>query len=285
MKLIDSIKIYPQHLLPQHKLSAVMHAITRSKSTYIKNLIIQQLIRHFRVDMTDTLVEDYRDYATVNHFFTRALKPESRPICKDNNAIASPVDGTVSQIGKIDSNQIFQAKGHQYSLQDLLGNDNYFEQFINGHFATLYLSPKDYHRIHCPLTGNLKKMIHVPGKLFSVNPVTVNNVPNLFARNERVISIFETDAGYMAVILVGAIFVSSIETTWAGKITPPNGKMIRSWEYDNANINLSKGVELGRFNMGSTAILLFQQDKINWLADLAAESNVRMGQEIGRIHD
>jgi len=281
MKFIDALKIYPQHILPHHALSSIMHAATRNRSTLYKNFIIKQVIKQYKVDMSDTLVKDYRDFQTFNHFFTRALKPEARPICGAANSIACPVDGAVSQIGKIENGQIFQAKGHSYSLQTLLGNDNSAELFQNGSFATLYLSPRDYHRIHSPLNATLKKMIHIPGKLFSVNSVTVQNVPELFARNERVACIFETDIGPMAVILVGAIFVSSIETTWAGTITPPNGKVIQTWEYDNDPVKLHKGGELGRFNMGSTAIVLFPENTMEWEASIQAESKIQMGQCLG----
>lgn len=283
MKFTDALKIYPQHILPHHALSAIMHAATRSKSTYFKNLVIQQIIKHYKVDMSDTLVTDYRDFQTFNHFFTRALKPKARPICRQADSIACPVDGTVSQIGGIENNQIFQAKGHSYSLQTLLGNDEACEEFRDGFFATLYLSPRDYHRIHSPLNAKLKKMIHIPGKLFSVNSITTQYVPELFARNERVICLFETDAGPMAVILVGAIFVSSIETVWAGTITPPNGKTIQSWDYTNAPVELNKGDELGRFNMGSTAIVLFPKGTISWEANIKAESKIQMGQCLGKL--
>jgi len=283
MKFTDALKIYPQHILPQHALSAIMHKVTRSKSTLFKNFIIQQIIKHYRVDMSDTLVTDYRDFQTFNHFFTRALKPKARPICSHANSIACPVDGTVSQIGRIENNLVFQAKGHDYSLQTLLGNDESCKSFQEGFFATLYLSPRDYHRIHSPLNAKLKKMIHIPGKLFSVNSITTQHVPELFARNERVVNLFETDAGPMAVILVGAIFVSSIETTWAGTITPPKGKNIQSWDYTNASVELNKGNELGRFNMGSTAILLFPKNAIEWESNIKAESKIQMGQCLGKI--
>jgi len=283
MKFTDALKIYPQHILPHHALSAIMYAATRSNSTLFKNFVIRQVIKHYKVDMSDTLVTDYRDFQTFNHFFTRALKPNARPICSEPNSIACPVDGAVSQIGEIENNQIFQAKGHSYSLQTLLGNDESCEDFRDGAFATLYLSPRDYHRIHSPLNAKLIKMIHVPGKLFSVNSVTTQYVPELFARNERVVCLFKTSAGPMAVILVGAIFVSSIETTWAGTITPPNGKHIQNWDYSKAAINLNKGGELGRFNMGSTAILLFPKNTIEWQSELKAESKIQMGQCLGKI--
>jgi len=279
----DKLKVYPQHILPQHFLSAIMYRITRIRTSFIKNFIIKLIIRLYRVEMQDAVITKGEDYASFNHFFTRALKAESRPICTAPNTIACPVDGTVSQCGNIDNNLIFQAKGHNYSLQALLGDNVISEAFKNGSFATIYLSPRDYHRIHAPLNGKLKKMIHVPGKLFSVNEATTNHVPGLFARNERVVSIFETEIGPMAVILVGAIFVSSIETVWAGTITPPGGKHIVSQNYDGKTFQLNKGDELGRFNMGSTVILLFPESAANWKQSMTAGSTVQMGEEIGQI--
>ena len=227
MKLSKAIKIIPQHILPHHFLSSIMYTITRSEITHLKNFIIKTIINIYNVDMKDAVVSDPTDYPSFNHFFTRQLKPEARPICEGNNTIASPVDGKVSQLGKIDQNRIFQAKGHSYTVEKLLGDNKMAEIFTGGEFATLYLSPRDYHRIHAPLNGKLKQMIHVPGELFSVNGVTTENVPELFARNERVVTLFDTDAGPMAAVLVGAIFVSSMDTVWAGTITPPGGKEVR----------------------------------------------------------
>ena len=233
--------------------------------------------------MDDARTAKLNDFPTFNHFFTRALKPEARPICQKTATIACPVDGAVSQIGHIKGTQVFQAKGHDYSLHALLGDDKTSSLFHDGHFATIYLSPKDYHRIHAPLQAQLKKMTYIPGKLFSVNTVTTEHVPGLFARNERVVSLFQTEAGPMAVVLVGAIFVSSIETVWAGTITPPYSKKIRHWTYENETITLKKGDELGRFNMGSTVILLFPRDKMAFDNTIKAGTNVRMGQCIGKI--
>ncbi len=282
MKFTDALKIYPQYILPQHRLSAIMNAITRSKSPLVKNVLIKQVIKHFDVDMRDALEENPHNYATFNHFFTRALKPGVRPICSEDHSIACPVDGAVSQIGKIEDNQIFQAKGHHYSLHALLGGDESSECFRNGSFATIYLSPRDYHRIHSPLDARLTKMIHIPGKLFSVNTLTTEHVPGLFARNERVVSLFETSAGPMAVILVGAILVSSIETVWAGEVTPC-GKKVNHWDYPQVQPTLSKGEELGRFNYGSTVILLFPENKIEWDNHFGENSKTKMGQLLGKV--
>ncbi len=284
MKFTDALKVYSQYILPQHGLSSIMNAITRSESPVVKNFLIKQVIKRFDVDMGDAIKENALDYATFNHFFTRALKPDVRPICSEGNGIACPVDGAVSQIGRIEDHQIFQAKGHRYSLQALLGDDESSEDFRNGSFATIYLAPRDYHRIHSPLDARLTKMIHIPGKLFSVNTLTTQHVPGLFARNERVVSLFETSAGPMAVILVGAILVSSIETVWAGEVTSC-GKKVSSWRYPQKQPELTKGEELGRFNYGSTVILLFPENKIEWDSHFVENSKTKMGQLLGKIKD
>jgi phosphatidylserine decarboxylase len=200
----------------------------------------------------------------------------------ETNAVLCPVDGAVSQAGYVEGDDIFQAKGHRFSLQTLLGgNTAWRDKFQNGLFATLYLSPRDYHRIHMPLTGSLKEVIHVPGRLFSVNPVTTRKVPGLFARNERVACLFETAHGPMGMVLVGAINVASIETVWQGVITPPAGKRIQSWDYSDKDVMLNAGEEMGRFNMGSTVILLFPPNQIKWDSSLIAEAPVRMRELIG----
>lgn len=241
--------------------------------------------------MQEAIEPDYTNrqvYPDFNSVFTRSLRPEVRPIVDDVNHIASPVDGTVSQAGAIEGHQLLQAKGHSYTLEKLLGSSTSLAQsFEGGHFATLYLSPRDYHRIHMPLSGRLVKMIHIPGRLFSVSPTTVRAIPGLFARNERVVCIFETAAGSMAVIMVGAIFVGSIETVWAGEITPPERSQITVTNYSSTSspIVLERGQELGRFNLGSTVILLFGADSIYWAKQLNPGQSVQMGQSIGEIFD
>ena len=234
--------------------------------------------------MEEAKESSWKNFVSFNAFFTRELKDDAREICSDVKSLASPVDGAVSQLGKINSDLIFQAKGHAYSLTQLLGDrEDLGEKFQNGEFNTIYLSPKDYHRIHMPIDGTLKEMIHVPGELFSVNPTTVENVPALFARNERVICLFDTAAGPMAMILVGAIFVGSIETIWHGEVTPPTRKDIRNWKYDEEKISYSKGEEMGRFNMGSTVILVHANNKIEWNDSLKAEQIVRLGEALGQL--
>lgn len=261
-----------------------MWKLTRCEYKWLLKLILPIFIRHFKVNMEEAKNSDWKSYASFNYFFTRELKEEAREISTDKNTIISPVDGAVSQLGKINTDLIFQAKGHAYSLTQLLGDrEDLGKTFKNGQFNTIYLSPKDYHRIHMPIDGTLKEMIHVPGQLFSVNPTTVENVPALFARNERVICLFDTPAGPMAMILVGAIFVGSIETVWHGEVTPPRHKDIRNWKYDDEELSYVKGQEMGRFNMGSTVILLHTNKKMDWEKELKAEQSVQLGEAIGRI--
>ena len=240
----DRLKAGLQHPLPQHAISRLVHWITRIRTPAFKNLLIRRFIRRFGVDMSEAIASEPGAYPCFNAFFTRALRQDARPISADAGSIACPVDGRISQIGAVDRENILQAKGRTYSVLELLaGNAELAGKFTNGEFATLYLSPRDYHRIHMPLDGNLQKMLYVPGRLFSVNPPTTRVVPNLFARNERVITVFDTAAGYMAVILVGALNVGSIETVWAGEITRPRGTAVRAWQYTRDEISLKKGAE------------------------------------------
>lgn len=233
--------------------------------------------------MDEAQIEHIHLFDDFNHFFTRKLKQQARQICVHADHILSPVDGQISQLGKIRNTCIIQAKHQDYTLQQLLAGDSQLSaQFADGQFMTIYLSPRDYHRIHMPVTGRLIQMLHVPGRLFSVNPASVHTIPCLFARNERVISVFSTGMGKMALIQVGAIFVSSIETTWHGVVTPPRQRRIRRWHYsDNAPV-LQQGMEMGRFNMGSTVILLFEKNRINWLESLVQGHPLQLGQLLGK---
>lgn len=280
----DRLFILSQYLLPHHLISRAAGALAECRVGWVKNTFIKWFARHFQVDMRQALVEDPTAYEHFNAFFTRALKDGARPLDTTPGAILSPADGTVSQLGAIEHGRIFQAKGHSYSLLELLGgNPDIAAPFMGGEFATIYLSPKDYHRVHMPLGGTLREMIYVPGRIFSVNQVTAENVPELFARNERVVCLFDTELGPMAVVLVGAMIVASIETVWAGLVTPPK-RTLRSWRYDEAArapVYLEKGAELGRFKLGSTAIVLFGPQQARWSEDLAALSPVLMGQAIG----
>lgn len=273
-----------ESLIPQHFISRFMGRLGNCHWRWFKNFFIQTFINLYHVNMSEALEPDPKKYATFNDFFTRALKPTARTIVAGDNEIACPADGFISQIGQIANGKIFQAKNFYCDLKQLLADSNELTAlFQNGNFVTVYLAPKNYHRVHIPYTGTLRKMIYVPGKLFPVKVRSVNYVPNLFARNERVISFFETEAGPMAVILVGAMIVGSIETVWAGEITPSKSHQIQEWNYENSSIKLSKGEELGRFKMGSTAIVLFGPNHVTWTPTLQPEYEVRLGQLLGII--
>ncbi len=283
--LLDYLKAWPSYFLPHHALSRVMHAVTRSEAYWWKSRFTRWFVKQFNVDMSLAQEPDLEAYPSFNAFFTRPLRADARPINDDNKTLACPVDGSVSQLGDIKDGRIFQAKGRDYSLLELLGGDvRAAEQFENGKFATLYLSPRDYHRIHIPVDGKLTSMTHIPGRLFSVSPATARAVPRLFARNERVVAYFDTEVGPMAMVLVGAIFVASIETVWAGEVTPPAGKEIRHWKYepDEPQRNFQKGDEIGRFNMGSTVILLHGVNEIDWLTDIKAGDKIQMGHALAK---
>ncbi|QWF69474.1 phosphatidylserine decarboxylase [Methylomonas paludis] len=282
MTFKEILAVWPQYILPQHLLSGWMSKLTHCENRWFKNLFIRLIIKLYGVNLSEAQSEDLSDYASFNAFFTRELKADVRSLAGAANAIASPADGAISQLGRIEAGQIFQAKGHHYTVQDLLGGDaEQAKLFANGSFATIYLSPKDYHRLHMPFAGVLKEMVHVPGKLFSVNTVTVGVVPGLFARNERVVCLFDTEIGPMALILVGAIFVNSIETVWHGVVTPPTLAAPRSWQYQQYAPILSKGAEMGRFNMGSTIIVLFGENAVQWRDNLQAGTVVRLGESLG----
>ncbi|NNE36777.1 MAG: phosphatidylserine decarboxylase, partial [Gammaproteobacteria bacterium] len=261
-----------QQFLPQHFLSNLMYRLTRIRWAPLKNLMIGSFIKIFDVDMSIAQQSDYRKFRSFNEFFTRELKSTTRPVDQSAESIISPVDGEVSQLGKIDGESLLQAKDKRFTLNSLLGDDlELAGQFKNGTFITLYLSPRDYHRIHMPINGTLNKMTYIPGRLFSVNQSTTNKVDDLFAINERIINVFETDIGTVALIMVGAIFVGSMETVWAGEVTPKLKGKLFSNNYPDKSIRLSKGDEMGRFNMGSTVILLFGPDKVSYEPEMAAE--------------
>ncbi len=270
-----------QYLVPQHALSRAAGWLANTTVPWIKNPFTQWFVKQFKIDMSEAAEENPLAYENFNAFFTRALKPGSREICEDKNSIVFPADGAISQLGDIEYGRIFQAKGQDYSLTELVGgNAELAQDFVGGSFATVYLSPKDYHRVHMPFSGKLRTMIHVPGDLFSVNEATANHVPRLFSRNERVVAIFDTSAGPMAVVLVGAMIVASIETVWAGQITPL-AKSVREWHYPQTDVELNKGDEMGRFKLGSTAIVLFGPDAASWSDALSAGSQTRMGEKMG----
>jgi phosphatidylserine decarboxylase len=283
MTIKEALTTLPQYILPHHALSQMMSKLTHCENKAWKNLFIKQIIRHCGVNMDEALEPDINVFKSFNHFFTRELKSGVRPLTTERNAIACPADGAVSQAGSITGGEIFQAKGKSYTTIDLLGGSlERAELFNNGVFTTIYLSPKDYHRLHMPLTGTLREMVHIPGRLFSVNTATTHSVPGLFARNERVAALFDTDAGPMALVLVGAIFVSSIETVWYGVVTPPTINSVRSWQYQDNAPMLKIGEEMGRFNMGSTIIVLFGKDMVQWDNEFTADKVVKLGERIGK---
>jgi phosphatidylserine decarboxylase len=275
-----------QYLLPQHFLSRQVHRLARSRVKPLKDALIGSFVRHFRPDMSDAADPEPRDYPSFNAFFTRSLQPGARPADPDPAALVSPVDGTVSQIGQIDGTAMVQAKGHRYSVDALLGGaPGWAERFHGGSFATLYLAPYNYHRIHMPTAGTLRAAWFVPGRLFSVNAVTAAAVPGLFARNERVICAFEEGPLAFAVALVGALFVGSIATVWHGDVTPrsPRRPAQLAVGTGRAPGRLERGAELGRFNMGSTVILLLPPGAADWAPALQPGSPVRVGQTLARL--
>jgi len=278
----DRIKAWLQYPLPHHAISRLTHRLTRIRHPGLKDWAIRDFIRRFGVDMSEAAQPDPAAYPTFNAFFTRSLRPDARPLAAGSRDLACPVDGTVSQIGAIESGRVFQAKGQGFTTVELLGGDAAAAGFEQGQFATLYLSPKDYHRIHMPVDGTLTRMVHVPGRLFSVNPPTTRAVPRLFARNERVACLFDTPAGPMALVMVGALNVASIETVWAGEVTPPQRPRVQAWDYAG-EVQLAKGAEVGRFNMGSTVILLFAKDRIYWEETCMAGTPVRMGRKLATL--
>lgn len=277
VSLWDKLVTLPQYIIPQHVFSLVMYRATRCEVVWFKNLIISIIIKQYRVNMAEAAEMNLDYYSSFNTFFTRLLRNDVRPISESD--IVSPVDGVVSQVGPVTSGQIVQAKGQEYSVLALLGGDDALtSEFVGGQFATIYLSPKDYHRIHMPATGVLRKMRYIPGKLFSVSPRTARAVPDLFARNERIAVTFDTDFGPIVMVLVGAIFVGSMETIWAGQITPNYGKVIQQWTYDGEQaITIEKGQEMGRFNMGSTVVMLVGKDVALFNEQVEAEATIQLG--------
>ncbi len=267
-----------QYVLPHHAISRVVFWFTRLQ-TPLAQPVMAWFARVYGIDMTEAANADFASYSSFNAFFTRALRDDARPIADAEGLVVSPSDGRVSQRGKIENGQIFQAKGHSYSAAELLGSDADAAAYEGGQFITIYLSPRDYHRVHMPLSARLRSTLHVPGRLFSVAPHTVAHVPRLFARNERAVCFFETDKGPFAQVLVGAINVAAIETVWAGLITPPAAWGAR-WVPHNHEVKLQRGEEMGRFNMGSTVILLLPSGA-EWDTTLKAGDPVKMGQALG----
>ena len=275
---------YSQYLIPQHLLSRLVGKLADCRIGWIKNTLIKNFARRYQVNMAEARVEDLTAYASFNDFFTRELKPDAREITADPLQLASPADGAISELGLLQHGQLLQAKGINYSLTRLLGGDvERAKPFMGGSFATIYLSPKDYHRVHMPLEGRLLETIYVPGDLFSVNQATADHIPSLFARNERLVAFFETPAGPMALILVGAMIVAGIETVWDGQVAPPVRQVkIRDFS-DPQPVVLEKGEEMGRFKLGSTAILVFGPEAVQWREDLQNGTPVRLGEALATL--
>ena len=273
--------VWPQYLLPKQLITTALGRAASAEGGAATAAVIRWFVRRYGVDMAEAADPDVEHYPTFNAFFTRALKAGARPLAQAD--LLCPVDGAISQFGAIDGDRVLQAKGHAYSTRALVGGDAALAaRFHNGHFATLYLSPKDYHRIHMPCHARLQRMIHVPGDLFSVNPVTARGVPGLFARNERVVCVFDAAQGPFVLALVGATIVGSMATTWHGVVNPPRPGIPREWRYDEPAIRLKQGDEMGRFLLGSTVVMLFPPGLLQFNADWAPEGIVRMGQPMAR---
>jgi phosphatidylserine decarboxylase len=273
-----SLRVQLQYLLPKHALTAFAGWVARAEAGAITTALIGDFVRRYGVDMHEADEPDITRYRSFNEFFTRALRPGLRPLA--DAPLVCPVDGAISQFGRIERDQIFQAKGHHYGTTALLGGDAALaERFADGHYATLYLAPRDYHRIHMPCDGRLKRMVYVPGALFSVNPLTARHVPGLFARNERVVCVFEGAHGPWVLVLVGATIVGSMQTVWHGVVNPPRTKDVRTWHYDDRVITLSRGEEMGRFLLGSTVVMLFpRQPALAFNPEWRPERTVRLGE-------
>lgn len=269
--------IQAQRVVPQQKLSRVVGKVAASENPFLKNIVIQAFKAKYGIDMSIAEQQNALKFKSFNEFFTRSLKDGAREIDSNPTSVVSPADGAISQLGKINEGDIFQAKGQSFSVEKLIGDPQLAEPFKNGEFATVYLSPKDYHRVHMPYTGTLTETLYIPGELFSVNQTTAENIPGLFARNERMVCLFDTDLGRMAVVLVGAMIVAGIETVATGKVKP-TGRL----ELNHHDLKLEKGAELGRFYLGSTAVVLFEKDKMQWDTAFKANSFVVMGEALGQ---
>jgi len=281
-KLSDKIKIALQYAMPKHAISRLVGKLAAAKMGWLTTKLIDIFIKAYNINMNEAKLKKANDFDTFNDFFTRELEDGARTIDSDANTLCYPVDGAISQQGDIVEGKLIQAKGFDYSLTSLLGGDaRTAAPFQKGKFSCIYLAPKDYHRIHMPMAATLREMIYVPGELFSVNPLTANNVPDLFARNERVVTIFDTEHGALAMVLVGATIVASIETTWAGTITPPAGKDIFRWQYPAKGVDaikFNKGDEMGRFKLGSTVVSVFAQNMVDFTPDAGPETVTRLGE-------
>ena len=279
--MFDRLAVLPQYLLPKKLVTQLAGRFASAELGGVTQAAISRFVAHYGVDMSEAAEPDITRYASFNDFFTRALRAGARPLADAD--YVCPVDGAISQFGAIERDQIFQAKGHHYSTCALLAGDAALAaEFENGQFATIYLSPKDYHRIHMPCAGRLQRMVYVPGDLFSVNPTTARAVPGLFARNERVVSLFDTARGPFVLVLVGATIVGSMATVWHGVVNPPRLGEIKRWNYQDQSIELKQGDEMGRFLLGSTVVLLWPRATLKFNPDWAPGGAVRVGQMMGK---
>ena len=276
----DRLFVILQHLLPKQIMTVLAGKLASKRAGGLTTAVIRWFVQRYKVNLAEAENPDPASYPSFNEFFTRPLKSGARPL--SDAAFVCPVDGALSQFGAILGDQVFQAKGHQYSTTALVGGDTELANgFQDGSFATIYLSPKDYHRIHMPCDGRLMRMIHVPGELFSVNPATARGVPGLFARNERVVCVFDTAHGPFAMVLVGATIVGSMATTWHGVVNPPRPGVVRDWRYSDQQISIRQGDEMGRFLLGSTVVMLLPKGTINFAANWRPEGGVRLGELMG----
>ena len=277
----DQLAVIPQYLMPKLAMTRLAGLVASAEWGAVTTWVIKRFVKRYNVNMNEAAHADPAHYKSFNEFFTRPLKDGVRPLSRSE--WVCPVDGAISQCGAIERDQIFQAKGHHYSTRALVGGDAALAaQFQNGQFATLYLSPRDYHRIHMPMAGKLLRMIHVPGDLFSVNPTTARGVPGLFARNERVVCEFETEKGPMVLVLVGATIVGSMATVWHGQVNPPRPGTVREWRYESQDVRLQKGEEMGRFLLGSTVVMLFPENSLRFPDDWLSTRQLQMGEAMSR---
>ncbi|MBN9625707.1 MAG: phosphatidylserine decarboxylase [Acidovorax sp. SCN 65-28] len=277
----DRLAVLPQYLLPKQALTTLAGKFASARLGGLTTSVIRWFVGRYNVNMAEAANPDIASYTSFNDFFTRALKPGARPLAQAD--LICPVDGAISQFGPIAKDQVFQAKGHTYSTTALVGGDAAAAaRFDNGHFATLYLSPRDYHRIHMPCAGELTRMVHVPGDLFSVNPTTARGVPGLFARNERVVCFFESAQGPFVLVLVGATIVGSMATVWHGQVNPPRTGVLRQWDYAKGQVSLQQGEEMGRFLLGSTVVMLFPQGPLQFNPQWSPTRPIQLGEAMAQ---
>lgn len=283
---MNNIKVAWQYCLPQHLLSRLAGIIANATCPRLRRLLIRYAIKHYQIDVSEAIYTNLEQYKSFNDFFTRELRDDARPIDKSYQSVVSPADGSICRFGAIEDQQLIEAKGHLYTLNELLGETSEYSDALEaGEAMTIYLAPKDYHRVHLPLAGQLMRMVYIPGRLFSVNPLTTKTVSGLFARNERVVCYFKTKVGIIAVVLVGAMLVASIKVAWAGLVAPSRDKIIKTWDYGTDAMQFEQGQEIAQFCFGSTAIVLFPKRSMTFDTSLQLNDSIRMGQIIGKLSE